>query len=129
MEYNTTNPNFGYNLDAGGKISKKREDLWAYDLVLQFRGRRRPFKLIVPINDYDKLQSHLKEYTSDIISKDVIFYNSKECFFIKTTNYTFQEKEAIEFIKKYLQIFVETFYCGSFNLDFQYQGIDRKSVV
>ncbi len=127
MEYNTTNPNFGYNLDAGGKISKKREDLWAYDLVLQFRGRRRPFKLIVPINDYDKLQSHLKEYTSDIISKDVIFYNSKECFFIKTTNYTFQEKEAIEFIKKYLQIFVETFYCGSFNLDFQYQGINNST--
>ena len=74
-----------------------------------------------------KLQSHLKEYTSDIISKDVIFYNSKECFFIKTTNYTFQEKEAIEFIKKYLQIFVETFYCGSFNLDFQYQGINNST--
>ena len=50
-------------------------------------------------------------------------YNLKNYYFVKTTNYTFHEKRAIEFIKEYLQILVDTFYCGPINLDFQYLGV------
>lgn len=48
-------------------------------------------------------------------------------FFYQNNKLHISRKEAIEFIKKYLQIFVETFYCGSFNLDFQYQGINNST--
>jgi len=63
-QYNSNNPEYGYNLDKGGKrIVKPR--LWEFDRFKQFHKSRKIYKLVVESKDLDRLKNS-SIYTMDI---------------------------------------------------------------
>lgn len=70
-KYNSKNPEFGYNIDSGGKMPSIPK-LWQYDYIYQYRCRFNIIKLIVEIYDLEKSKKQVNKWGDELLSVDKI---------------------------------------------------------
>lgn len=103
-DYRSANPQYGYNIDEGGRISPLPYvwTTWAYDVYYQFRAKRRPFKVIVDVKDLKRFEKHVAKYDGEIIECTHLEEISGQCFVI-ASNPSFKEKQIRETIKSHIE--------------------------
>lgn len=134
-KHQSRNPQYGYNLDNGGKISTTPYiwTTWKYDIDYQFRAKRRPFKVIVDLNDMDKFEQYIEKYEGKIIKSTTINELTNHIFII-ASNPSFKEKQIREELNSYLnknkcdiQIY---FYYGAVDgLPFEYNEQNKILII
>lgn len=103
-EYNSIDPQYGYNLDDGGIIhtSPYTWESWRYDITYQLFTRRRPFKLIVSSEENSAFLRYINKYNIDVIKNDLIV-GSDDLYFVVAGNPSYKEINIREIVDDFLQ--------------------------
>lgn len=134
-QHNSTNPQYGYNVDDGGKIATTPYiwSTWMYDIKYQFGAKRRPFKVIVDKKDLIKFKKHISKFNGEIIECNPL-KNSVNHFFVVATNPSYKELQVRNEINAFLQnsglnIQVEYLYGAIEGKPFEFDKHKRKLIV
>ena len=134
-QYNSTDFQYGYNRDDGGRISTTPYiwKTWSYDINYQSSAKRRPFKIILDHKDLAPLKKFISKFDGEIIECKLIDKNFDQ-HFVVASNPSYKEKRIRGVIKTYLynnssDIQVEYLYGAIDGSPFEFDVKKQKLIV
>ena len=134
-QYNSTDSQYGYNLDDGGRISTTPYiwKTWSYDTNYQVGAKRRPFKVIVDTSDLKKFEKYVSKFEGEIITRTPMDEFADQ-YFVIASNPSYKEKQIREAIKQYFDnyestIKVEYLYGATDGLPFEIDTKNQKFII
>ena len=103
-EYSSTDPQYGYNRDKGGKISTTPYiwKTWIYDAHYQTVAKRRPYKVMVNSEDLNQFKNYASSYDGEII-ECVPMDEFADQYFAVASNPSYKEKQIREAIRQHIE--------------------------
>ena len=134
-QYNSTDSQYGYNLDDGGRISTTPYiwKTWSYDTNYQVGAKRRPFKVIVNTSDLKKFEKYVSKFEGEIITRTPMD-EFVDQYFVVASNPSYKEKQIREAIRQHFEknaspIQVEYLYGAVDDLPFEMDEEHKKLTV
>lgn len=134
-QYNSTDSQYGYNLDDGGRISTTPYiwKTWSYDTNYQVGAKRRPFKVIVNTSDLKKFEKYVSKFEGEIIIRTPMD-EFVDQYFVVASNPSYKEKQIREAIRQHFEknaspIQVEYLYGAVDDLPFEMDEEHKKLTV